>query len=94
MKKRGEQRHEVVYGVTSLGPDRAGSERLLSFVRQHWQIENKVHRRRDVTFDDDRSQVCCGSIPQVMAAFRNTGIGLIHWARETNIAASCRRGRL
>ena len=91
MKKSEAQRHEVVYGVTSLGPDRAGPEPLLSLVRQHWQIENKVHWVRDVTFDEDRSQVRCGSIPQVMAAFRNTAIGLMHWAGEMNIAAACRR---
>jgi len=91
MQKSGEQRHEVVYGVTSLGPDRVGPERLLGLVRQHWQIENQVHWVRDVTFDEDRSQVRCGSIPQLMAAFRNTVIGLMHWAGETNIAAACRR---
>ena len=90
-KKTGEQRHEVVSGVTSLGPDQAGPERLLGLVRQHWQIENKVHGVRDVTFDEDRSQVRCGSIPQVMAAFRHTAIGLMRWAGETNIAAACRR---
>jgi predicted transposase YbfD/YdcC len=91
MKKSEKQRHEVVYGVTSLSPDQAGPERLLGLVRQHWQIENQVHGVRDVTFDEDRSQVRCGSIPQVMAAFRNTALGLMHWAGETNIAAACRR---
>lgn len=29
--------------------------------------------------------------PKVMAAFRNTAIGLMHWAGETNITAACRR---
>jgi predicted transposase YbfD/YdcC len=91
LKKSGAQRHDVVYGVTSLGPERAGPERVLGLVRQHWQIENQVHWVRDVTFDEDRSQVRCGSIPQVMATFRNTAIGLMRWAGETNIAAACRR---
>lgn len=91
MKASRVQRSEVVYGVTSLRPEQAGPERLLGLVRQHWQIENQVHWVRDVTFDEDRSQVRCGSIPQVMAAFRNTAIGLMHWAGETNIAAACRR---
>ena len=91
MKKSGEHRHEVVYGVTSLSRDQAGPERLLSVVRQHWSIENKSHWVRDVTCDEDRSQVRCGSIPQVMAAFRNTAIGLMHCVGETNIAAACRR---
>jgi predicted transposase YbfD/YdcC len=85
------QRYDVVYGVTSLCPEQAGPERLLGLVRQHWQIENQVHWVRDVTFDEDRSQVRGGSIPQVMAAFRNTTLGLIRQLGETNIAAACRR---
>ena len=91
VKKSGAQRAEVVYGVTSLSPERAGPEGVLRLVRQHWQIENKLHGVRDVTFDEERSQVRCGRIPQIMAAFRNTAIGLMHWAGETNIAAACRR---
>jgi predicted transposase YbfD/YdcC len=91
MKASGVQRADVVYGVTSLRPEQAGPERLLGLVRQHWQIENQVHWVRDVTFDEDRSQVRSGSLPQVMAAFRNTALGLIRQAGETNIAAACRR---
>jgi hypothetical protein len=64
---------------------------LLTLVRGHWQIENQSQWVRDVTFDEDRSQVRCGHIPQVMAALRNTAIGLMRWAGETNIAGACRR---
>ena len=71
--------------------ERATPGRLLQLVRGHWHIENKSHWVRDVTFDEDRSQVRCGSIPQVMAAFRNTTIGLLRGAGYTNIAAACRR---
>jgi len=91
IKKTGEERVEVVYGVTSLRPERATPGRLLELVRSHWHIENKSHWVRDVTFDEDRSQVRCGNIPQVMAALRNTAIGLLRWAGHTNIAAACRR---
>ena len=59
--------------------------------RHHWRIENRSHWVRDVTFDEDRSQVRCGSTPEVMAAFRNTAIGLLRVAGESNIAAACRR---
>jgi len=90
-KKTGEVREEVVAGVTSLAPERADAARLLALVRGHWHIENKSHWVRDVTFDEDRSQVRCGNIPQVMAALRNTVIGLTRWAGATNIAAACRR---
>jgi predicted transposase YbfD/YdcC len=91
IQKTGQERVEVVYGVTSLSSERATPGRVLDLVRGHWHIENKSHWVRDVTFDEDRSQVRCGSIPQVMAALRNTAIGLLRWAGHTNIAAACRR---
>jgi predicted transposase YbfD/YdcC len=90
-KKTGTERVEVVYGVTSLSAERATPGRVLELVRGHWAIENKSHWVRDVTFDEDRSQVRGGNIPQVMAALRNTAIGLLRWAGHTNIAAACRR---
>jgi len=40
-----------------------------------------------VTFDEDRSQVRSGAIPQVMAALRNTTLGLLRAVSATNIAA-------
>jgi predicted transposase YbfD/YdcC len=91
IKKTGEVREEVVAGVTSLAPERANATRLLALVRGHWSIENRSHWVRDVTFDEDRSQVRCGNIPQVMAALRNTVVGLMRWAGYTNMAATCRR---
>jgi predicted transposase YbfD/YdcC len=91
IKRTGEVRQEVVAGVTSLAPERADATRLLALVRGQWHIENQSHWVRDVTFDEDRSQVRCGNIPQVMAALRNTVIGLMRWAGYTNMAGACRR---
>jgi predicted transposase YbfD/YdcC len=90
-KHTGQARCQTVYGITSLSPQRADAPRLLSLARQHWRIENKAHWVRDVTYDEDRSQVRCGSIPQIMAALRNLVIGLMRTAGETNIAAAGRR---
>ena len=90
-QKTGAERVEVVYGVTSLRPERVSPGQLLAFVRGHWHIENKSHWVRDVTFDEDRSQVRCGNIPQVMAALRNTAIGVLRCAGHTNLAAACRQ---
>ena len=90
-KKSKQRREEVVYGVTSLSEKQASAAELLKAVRQHWTIENKSHWVRDVTYDEDRSQVRRGSIPQVMAALRNTVIGLMRSAGESNIAAACRK---
>lgn len=90
VKKTGAQHHETTYGVTSLPPPRADARRLLPATRGHWRVE-AGHWIRDVTFDEDRSQVRCGHIPQVMAALRNTTIAVLHRAGERNIAAACRR---
>jgi predicted transposase YbfD/YdcC len=87
----GELRGETVYGVTSLGSRRANPARLLPLTRQHWRIENRSHWVRDVTFGEDHSQVRRGSTPQVMAALRNTAIGLLRAHGATNIAAACRQ---
>lgn len=53
-------------------------------------MENKSHWVRDVTGDEDRSQVRSRIIPQLMAALRNTAIGLLRGAGSTNIAKACR----
>ncbi len=84
-------RQEVAYAVTSLPPPRAAARHLLQLWRDHWHIENKLHYVRDVTFDEDRSQVRTGYIPQVMAAFRNLAISILRLLDYTNIAAACRR---
>jgi hypothetical protein len=90
-QKTGQARVEVVYGVTSLRPERATPGRLLELVRGQWQLANTSHGVRDVPCEEDRSQGRCGHIPHVMAALRNTAIGLLRWAGHTNIAAACRQ---
>ena len=90
-KKAGKKpRCETVYGIASLSSEQADASQLQHLVRCHWHIENRSHWVRDVTFGEDHSQVRCDNIPQVMAAFRNTAIGVMRWLGYENIAASCR----
>ena len=63
---------------------------LAAWIRGHWPIENKIHWVRDVTYDEDRSQIRTGTGPQVMAALRNAAIGALRTAGVTNIAAANR----
>ena len=90
-RTQGKTRRESAYAVTSLPPDQASPQRLLALWRGHWGIENRVHWVRDVTFDEDRSQVRTGSAPQIMAALRNLTISALRLAGETNIATALRR---
>lgn len=90
-KKTGEIQEETVYGITDLSRTLIAPSELLTLVRNHWHIENKSHHVRDVTFDEDRSRVRCGNIPQLMASLRNVCIGLMRVADHRNIAATCRQ---
>jgi len=48
---------EIVYAVTSLSATDAHPSQVAGWLRGHWGIENRIHWVRDVTFDEDRSQV-------------------------------------
>lgn len=89
-KRTGEVRHETVYGITSLAPSQVTADQLLRIGREHWHIENRSHWVRDVTFGEDASPMHAGSLPQVMAALRNTVIGLLRLTGAPNLAAARR----
>jgi predicted transposase YbfD/YdcC len=81
---------ETVYAVTNLRIHQAKPAELAGWIRGHWSIENKIHWVRDVTYDEDRSQIRTGTGPQVMAALRNAAIGALRTAGVTTIAAANR----
>ena len=76
--------------ITSLDAEQAGTEQLAGYIRGHWQIENRLHWVRDVTYDEDRSQVRTGSAPRVMASLRNLAISALRLNGHTNIASATR----
>jgi hypothetical protein len=81
---------EVVYLITSADHHAAPPATLVAWVQGHWGIENRLHRVRDVTFDEDRSQVRTGNAPQVMAIRRNTVISLLRLTAAISIAKALR----
>ncbi len=84
---------ETVCFVTSLSPEKAGAKRLLSLNRGHWTIENRLHYVRDVTFDEDRSQIRAKEGPRVMATLRNLAISMLRIAGVDNIARALRHNQ-
>lgn len=76
--------------MTSLSTHRASRVRLLELHRQHWGIENKLHWVRDVTFDEDRSQIRKQEGPRAMASLRNIALNLLRYAGAQNIAWATR----
>ncbi len=90
--KKQVSRQELVYGLTDLPPDQATPQRVLELNRGHWGIENRSHYVRDVTFDEDRSQVRTANGPQLMACLRNFTIGVLRVVNKaTNIASELRK---
>jgi len=86
----GRIRTDVAYGITSLPPRLADAERLLALARGHWQIENGLFYRRDVTLGEDRSLLRWGNGPQVLAILNDLVVGLLHREGHTNHAAARR----
>ena len=85
---KGKKTVEVVYLITS---DRdAGPAALAAWVRGHWEIENKLHWVRDVTYQEDKSLVRTGNAPRVMATLRSLAISILRLDGHANIAAANR----
>ena len=86
--KNGKKTFEVAYIITS---DRQASpETLAAWVKGHWEIENKLHWVRDVTYQEDKSPVRTGNAPRVMATLRSLAISLLRLDGWKNIAKANR----
>jgi predicted transposase YbfD/YdcC len=77
---------EIQYGLTSLSAQKADPNRLLAIVRSEWGIENSLHYRRDVTFQEDQSRMTVKSMGRVMAIINNLVISLINHQGYNNHA--------
>jgi predicted transposase YbfD/YdcC len=85
--RNGKKTVEVVYLITSSD---AGPAALAAWVKGHWEIENKLHWVRDVTYQEDKSLVRTGNAPRVMASLRSLAISLLRLDGHANIAAANR----
>jgi predicted transposase YbfD/YdcC len=88
--RTGLQSTEVVFAITSCGPDKASADQLLSWVRHYWGIENGLHYRRDVTLREDATRMTQPSMARAVAAINNFVIGLSRKLGYTNLASARR----
>jgi predicted transposase YbfD/YdcC len=82
---------ETVLGITSLGREKVDAEQLLSIVRSHWGIENKVFYVRDQTMGEDACRVRKDSAPAILSTLRNGVLNLLQQMGVSNRAAQLRR---
>lgn len=66
---------EERFYISSLGPV---ARRIASYIRLHWEIENKVHWVLDVTFNEDRSQIRKDNGPVIMNIVRKWALNCIN----------------
>jgi predicted transposase YbfD/YdcC len=86
---RGVTRTEVAYGITSLSAAEAGPGRLLEIVRTHWEQENGLHYRRDVTLAEDACRVAHWGVAHALAILNNLVLALL--LRSHSNAAKAQR---
>jgi len=88
--EKGQIRTYYTYAITSLPNTVAKVAALLACKREHWGIENRLHWVRDVVFGEDASLGRSREAPFVMAALRNSAIGLLRQAGHPKITARLR----
>lgn len=88
--RTGEVSEEIVYGITSLSPERGSAVQLLAWTRGYWGIENGLHYRRDKTLHEDATRMGYNNLGQVMAVINNFIIGLVKKMGFSNLASARR----
>jgi predicted transposase YbfD/YdcC len=71
--------------ITNISFQDADAAELLHLNRSYWEIENKLHYRKDMVFAEDRSTIRAKHGPRNMAALRNFALGLLNCNGVDNI---------
>lgn len=90
VQEKGEERVEIVYGMTNVPRNKADAKRHFELNRKHWYIENRLHWRRDVTLGEDASQVRSHGAPEVLAALNGGLLALLDFQGVKNVAKQMR----
>jgi hypothetical protein len=88
--QKGEEWSQVVFGITSLTYTPLLAKKLLTWTRQHWGIENKLHYRRDVTLREDGTRMKQPHRAQVVATLNNFVVALATYLGFSNLASARR----
>lgn len=83
--------YQVIFGITSLAYEQCSPEKLMSIIRSHWHIENRLHYVRDVTFHEDACRIRHTKRQRILAILNNLVIGLIRCCDQFDFAPQARR---
>lgn len=68
----------------------APAPRILSLIREHWGIENRLHWRRDVTLGEDACQTRTGQVPSLLAQLNSAVLSLMDRMGVRNVPRQMR----
>ena len=71
---------------------RRSEDAFVTMIRQHWDIENKLHWSLDVTFNEDRCRIRKDHAAENMVALRHMALNLLR--QESSRRLSLRQKRL
>lgn len=77
--KTGKESHDIRYYISSLSPN-AG--RLQEIARSHWSIENQLHWRLDVMFNEDKACIRNDNASENIDILRKWALNIIGQAKE------------
>ena len=60
---------------------------FVTMIRQHWDIENKLHWSLDVTFNEDRCRIRKDHAPENMVALRHIALNLLRQEHSHHISS-------
>jgi predicted transposase YbfD/YdcC len=84
------QKHDGVrYFISSLPLHRARV--LFASVRAHWSVENQLHWRLDVHFNEDRSRARLANAQANLGMVRRTALSMLKNAEGRKASIKCRR---
>ena len=91
-RRVGEQRSaQVRYYITSLPTQPNHAQRVLSAVRNHWQVENNLHWVLDVGFREDESRVRKDHAAENLAILRRIALNLLKRDHTTKVGIHGKR---
>ena len=71
----GERSTDRRYYISSI--EKCGASRMLKRVRNHWSVENQLHWRLDVAFDEDRRRLRTGNAAENFSRLSRIALNLL-----------------
>jgi len=84
----GKSSSQIRYFISSVKP---GAPRMLQLIRNHWEVENKLHWSLDVSFNEDNSRVRTGHAPENLALIRKMALNLLRQNKTKKCGTKTKR---